>query len=64
MGLPRMTIRRWMIVVAVFATSMAPGQSLQDGLSMPVFRGFFCVIASMPMLAILIDFMLTLGSNE
>lgn len=64
MGLPRMTIRRWMIAVAVFATSMALGQSLQDGLSMPAVTGLVCVIASMPMLAILIDFMLTLGSNE
>ena len=64
MGLPRMTTRRWMLIVAVFGCSLALGLLLRDGLSRPLVVGFVCVIASLPMVAILIEFILTFRSHD
>jgi hypothetical protein len=64
MGLPRMTTRRWMLIVAVFGTSLALGLSLRNGLSRPQIVGVVCVIASLPMVTILIEFILTFRSHD
>ena len=64
MGVPRMTTRRWMLIVAVFGMSLALGRALRDGLSRPVAVGLVCVIASLPMLTILVEFILTFRSHE
>jgi hypothetical protein len=61
--LPRMTTRRWMLVVAVFAGSLALG-GLQEGPPRPVVVGLVCLIASLPMLVVLIEFISTLRSPD
>jgi hypothetical protein len=53
-----------MLVVAVFAGSLAVGRLLREGLSRPVVIGLVCLIASAPMLAVLIEFMLTFRSPD
>jgi hypothetical protein len=64
MGLPPMTTRRWMLIVAVFGSSLALGLSLRNGLSRPQVVGFTCVIASLPMVTIFIEFILRFRSHD
>ena len=64
MGLPRMTTRRWLLVVAVSGISLAFGRFLREGLSRPATVGLVCLLASLPMLAVLIEFLLTLRSHD
>ncbi len=53
-----------MFIVAVIAGSLALGRLLREGLSRPMAAGLVCLIVSVPMLAVLIEFMLTFRSPD
>ncbi len=61
---PRMQIWQWMLVVAVFAISLAFGLAVRDASFASVATGIICLIESIPMLAILIDFVRECRSHE
>lgn len=61
---PRVKIRQWMLIVAVFAISLSSGRALREASFESVVFGIICLIAAIPMLAILIDFIRTLRSHE